>query len=226
MEWIVAGMSYIVLVIGYLAGISNIILLCGRDDAGGGNRPARKVRVVLLSLCDMVFLGRLFRINRALWIGEWLFHVSFVLVAAGHLRYILDPVPGWVSPLVRAGRWAGYVLPVAIVYIVGVRISLGRRGDYLSRSNLMVMMVIFCIAVTGVAMRLVMRPDIIGVKYFVIGLLALRPVPLPDSAVFMFHYGLFLLLLLYLPSHVLAAPRVMMQARRREESFRPLGYEE
>ena len=49
-----------------------------------------------MTALDVVFLGRVFVVNPALWFGEWVFHASFLLVLLRHLRYFLDPVPAWV----------------------------------------------------------------------------------------------------------------------------------
>src|SRR4030067_1829684 len=44
---------------------------------------------------DIVFLTRLFRTNPLLCFGEWVFHVTFVLVFIRHLSYILHYVAIW-----------------------------------------------------------------------------------------------------------------------------------
>jgi len=48
---------------------------------------------------------------------------------------------------------------------------------------------------------------------------------LPDSSLFLFHIALFLLLLPYLPTHIIAAPFVNLEANRRLEELRYVIHE-
>ncbi len=210
--------TYIVLVAAYIKGISNIILLFGLKKEAPLLRSKTDVsgaELLLATAADVIFLRRLFRINKILWIGEFLFHITFIIVVLAHLRYIIHPLPRWWSHLVCAGKYAGLLMPFVLLYILVVRISIDYK-KYISKGNLLLIVLLILLSGSGVLMRFVMRPDIIAVKGFVIGIFTFQWTHLPDSILFVFHYLLALLLVLYLPSHILTAPFVMAEARKRQ----------
>ncbi|MEE9523825.1 MAG: hypothetical protein V3V59_03630 [Thermodesulfovibrionales bacterium] len=229
MELSLALISYAVIGIAYWKGISAIVLLFGIKEKSGtfSNKENRSsLKVLAVALLDIIFLRRLLRVNRTMWFGEWVFHVSFILVVLGHLRYIIDPVPSFFVHLNCVSKHAGYILPLSFIYIVLVRLRMNKKGDYFSKGNLLLVALLFSMGITGVIMRFFLRQDIIDIKHYVLGILSFSPNPLPGSPLFIIHYVLFLVVLLYLPSHIIAAPLIMIEARRQEEAFLPLGHEE
>jgi [DsrC]-trisulfide reductase subunit M len=169
----------------------------------------------VLTLRDVVLFWRLLKVNPALWFGEYLFHSTFLLVALRHLRYCLDPVPLWVWDLQLPGLVAGYVLPFSLVYILAVRFF-SEREKYSSPANVLLLALILAISSIGVLMHAFFKPNLVDVKYFVLGLLSLAPTPLPAGVLFPLHLALVLLLAALVPSHIVTAPLVMLEARRRE----------
>ncbi len=229
MELFLALISYVVLVVAYWKGISAIVLLFGvkeKSRALSNEDNRSPLKVLAVALLDIIFLRRLLRVNRTLWFGEWAFHVSFILVVLGHLRYIIEPVPSLFIHLNCISKHAGYVLPLSIIYIVLVRLKINEKGDYFSKKNLLLVTLLFTMGITGIIMRFFVRQDIIDIKHYVLGILSFNLNPLPGSPFFIIHYILFLAVLLYLPSHIIAAPMIMIEARRREDTFLPLGHEE
>ena len=59
--------------------------------------PTTRGGVVLRMTREVVLFESLFKGNLWTWAMGWLFHVSLALVTLRHLRYFLDPVPGWVA---------------------------------------------------------------------------------------------------------------------------------
>ena len=130
------------------------------------------------SLGDILLLSRLFRATRRLWLGEWIFHLSFFLVILRHLRYVLNPVPEWISSLQPAGIFAGYVLPFSLLYILAMKIAL-EKEKYMPYLNFLLLGIFLFMSITGLLMRTIMRPDITEIKHFMIGLFSFAPgVPL------------------------------------------------
>ena len=168
-----------------------------------------------LTLRDVVLFWRLLKVNPALWFGEYLFHLTFLLVALRHLRYFLDPVPLWVWDLQLSGLIAGYVLPFSLVYILAVRFF-SEREKYSSTANVLLLALILAISSIGVLMHAFFKPNLVDVKYFALGLLSLAPAPLPTGVLFPLHLVLVLVLVALVPSHIVTAPLVMLEARRRE----------
>lgn len=168
---------------------------------------------------DVLTLRRLFLANPALWVGEWVFHLSFVLVAVWHMRYIFNSVPECVVLMQPVGRVAGYLLPISLVYILFVR-YLGGRERYVSLYNLGLTLLIMAIGATGVTLTLWKRIDIMEAKQYVLGVFAFSVQPLPESVVFQAHYALALALVVTVPTHMFVAPMSTLTAREREKTRR------
>ncbi|MEW6602477.1 MAG: hypothetical protein AB1499_16005 [Nitrospirota bacterium] len=170
------------------------------------------------ALLDMIFFRRLFRTNRALWIASWAFHISLLFIALRHVWYFMDPVPEFIIFIEPAGIKAGYVLPFSLVLLLLLRAAAG-RDRYVSQYNFFLIAVLFIISVTGLLMGILFQPDILDVKDFVSGILAFEPYALPDSTLFVVHFILVIVLIPFLPFHLITAPVITMEARRREDGL-------
>lgn len=168
---------------------------------------------------DVVFLRRLLLLNPALWIGEWVFHAALTLVVLRHLRYVTNPVPAWVAGAQTPGWVAGFLLPAALLYVFAVRLLTGRE-KFSSPVNLLLLLNLLAIAVSGLLLSTRSRTDLAAVKLFALGVVGFAPSPPPLDSLFLCHLGLVLTLVLYLPSHVVAAPLTLVDARRRELELR------
>lgn len=172
-------------------------------------------RIFADALIDIVFLRRLLMVNPALWIGEWVFHGSLFLVVLRHLRYFMNPVPAWVVWAQTPGWIAGFLLPGALLYILGIRL-LTKQEKFSSTANLLLLLDVLAIGSTGLLMSTRYRVDLAAAKLFALGIVTFSPAPPPPQPLFLVHLGLVLALLLYVPSHVFTAPLVMVDARARE----------
>lgn len=188
-------------------------------------RKPSTLRTAAFTLRDVLLFWRLLKVNPALWLGEYLFHATFVLVTLRHLRYFLDPVPMWVWDLQRPGLIAGYVLPLSLVYILAVRFF-SERETYSSPANILLLALILAISGIGVLMHAFFTPDLVDVKYFALGLLSLAPAPLPAGVLFPLHLVLVLALVALVPTHIVTAPLVMLEAGRRELGLPQVMHEE
>ncbi len=180
--------------------------------------PRARAKSCVLTAVDVVFFNRLFWVNPALWFGEWVFHVSLLLVLLRHLRFFMDPVPAWIWSIQFAGMIAGYVLPVSLVYILIIRL-LTTMEKYASRANVFLLSLVLVISSIGVIMRQWFTPNLVDVKLFALGLVCFKPAPAPESLLFVAHFILVLVLIPFLPTHIFTAPLVMMEARKREQAL-------
>lgn len=180
--------------------------------------PRSRAKVLALTAADVFFFGRLLVVNPALWLGEWVFHVSLLLVLLRHLRYFLDPVPAWVWSIQFTGAIAGYVLLLSLVYILVIRLFTAME-KYASRANMFLLGLVLVISSIGVVMHAWLTPNLLDVKFFARGFLCLSPAPAPESLLFMTHVILVLVLVPFLPTHIFTAPLVMMEARKREQAL-------
>jgi nitrate reductase gamma subunit len=179
----------------------------------------------VLTVRDVVLFWRLLKVNPTLWFGEYMFHATFLLVTLRHLRYFMEPVPPWVWNLQLPGLIAGYVLPFSLVYILIVR-SCSEREKYSSPANMLLLALLLAISGMGVLMHALFKPDLIGVKLFSLGILSFTPEPLPGGALFPLHVALVLIVVALLPTHIVTAPLVMLEARRRDLGLQKVMHEE
>jgi nitrate reductase gamma subunit len=186
-----------------------------RPDEASWQAPPSSIKALAFSARDVVLFWRLLKVNPALWLGEWVFHISFLLVALRHLRYFFDPVPEWVWCVQVPGLIAGYVLPLSLLYILIVRLF-SVREKYSSPANMVLLVLLLVISSLGLLMITVYRTDVVMVKLFIQGILSVAPAAAPDSLLFLMHFSLVLLLVPLLPTHILTAPLVMFEAKKRE----------
>lgn len=192
----------------------------------GYERPAKaSVSADVKSLSDIIFLTRLLKANEWLWLGEWLFHITFLMVMIRHLRYFIEPVPEWIMDFQTAGIGASYVFLLALVYIMAFKLFIEKK-KYLSSYNFFLLTLLFLIAVSGFLMKNFIRTDIVNVKAFMTGIFSFKILEPPGSMLFSFHLITSLIFLIFLPAHIFAAPLTMIDARRRDEGLEKVLHED
>jgi nitrate reductase gamma subunit len=223
MGWMLAALAYLALAAFILRVCWRFILLIrvkGEENEmkGSGKNPFFR----LGALADIFFLLRLFRANPRLWLGEWLFHASFVVLILWHLRFLVEPVPLWVWRLHTVGKIAAYVFLFSIGYILFIRLAV-ERNKYIPRNNLFLFAAVFLIGLTGFFIRNFYPADLVEIKNFMAGIFCFAPARgVPASRLFLVHFALVLLFLINLPSHIFAAPLSILEARKREGKLRSL----
>ncbi|HTP04351.1 MAG TPA: hypothetical protein VMM54_04235 [Nitrospirota bacterium] len=183
------------------------------------------VKAWAISARDVVLFWRLLKVNPALWFGEWTFHMSFLFVIMRHLRYFFLPVPEWVWWFQIPGLVAGYILPLSLLYILIVRLF-SAREKYSSPANMVLLVLLFVISSLGLLMVTLYRTDVVAVKLFTIGIRSVTTAAVPDSILFLLHFSLVLVLVPLLPTHILTAPLVMLEARKRDLGLPLVMHEE
>jgi len=154
---------------------------------------------------EVVFFRSLLRDNKWLWLVSWCFHVSFLLVLLGHLRYfVLDAshaAPGWTVELRQTGLYAGIALPVLLSLLLLRRLYDPGISYFSLAADYFVLFLLIAIAASGLLMHYHFRADLIYVKDFARHLLALKPwatATMPGWA-FAVHFLLVAALLIYFP---------------------------
>jgi nitrate reductase gamma subunit len=178
----------------------------------------------VLTAADVLLFNRLLNVNAALWIGEWVFHASLLLVLLRHLRYFLNPIPLPIWWAQTPGLIAGYVLLFSLLYILFIR-TMTKHEKYSSPLNVFLLGLVLSISAIGLLMQTLFKPDLVNVKLFILGILGFAPAAAPESVLFLLHFSLFLVLLPLLPTHIISAPLVMIEARRREQALHLVMHE-
>ncbi len=148
--------------------------------------------------------------EKFLWLGALAFHWSLLIIILRHLRFVLEPVPGFVlglqslDGLFQVGTPVFYltdaVFTVSLGYLLLRRLSnpqvryISLPTDYLAPGLLM------GLAVTGIWMRYVAKEDVVSIKEFAMGLVTFSP-HVPENIGLLFYLHLFFLsaLLAYFP---------------------------
>lgn len=92
--------------------------------------PLGSFSVCALTALEIFFFRKLFANDKLLWPGSWLFHLSLFFVLLRHLRYFLQPVPGCITAVQPYGIFAGYILLIALTFILFVRLLSGKNVMY------------------------------------------------------------------------------------------------
>ncbi len=150
--------------------------------------------------------------------------MSVVLVIMRHLRYFINPIPRWLWALQTPGIIAGCILPLSLLYIFINKLTAEKR-HYVSSYNFFLLCLLLLLSASGLLMLWAFPTDIVAVKIFMLGIFTFMPATAPDSLLFVSHFSIFLLFLAFLPSHVFAAPLVIIEARLRAKEQQEVLHE-
>jgi nitrate reductase gamma subunit len=159
--------------------------------------PTTRLGVFFRMLLEVVFFRSLFKGNKLLWLGGYLFHGTLLVVLLRHLRFFIHSVPGPLMSFQVVELYFGYILLCAIVFLFLRRVFVDRTVFFSILSDYFILALLFSIALTGVLQKYFFRSDIIHVKRFVLGLLTFRPEAFPQDVMFILHFSLVLILLVY-----------------------------
>ena len=161
--------------------------------------PKTRTGVLWRLIGDVLWFPNLFRADRSLWVAGWSFHILLWLVLLRHLRYFLYPVPEWVAGIQAAGLYAGYFIPIPLIFLLARRLLIDRMlfvsilGDYVA------LILLLSITFSGLLMKLFFRADLIDVKALIHGLTHFRTLSLDVPWLFILHFLFVTTLLIYFP---------------------------
>lgn len=161
--------------------------------------PRTEAGAVARVAANALVFPSLFRADRALWAGSWLFHGSLLLILLRHLRYFTYPAPTISLALAPVALWSGGVFGLAALYLFWRRLALPRPLYLSNLPDYAVLVLLGAVAATGLMLKYWAHVYLVDVKAFVLGLLTLHPVAPPQHPLFLLHFSLVLLLLLYFP---------------------------
>ncbi len=148
--------------------------------------------------------------TRILWLAALAMHWSLLIVLLRHLRFLVEPVPSFVSALIaydgvlQIGAPPLLLTDVVLVAALGyllLRRLLVPSLRYISLfSDYFALILLLAIAASGALMQYAARVDIVAVKQFALGLATFHPeAPATSSRVFLVHLLLASTLAVYLP---------------------------
>ncbi len=145
-----------------------------------------------------------------LWLGGILFHYSFLIILLRHLRFFLQPVPGFVDLITNVDGFFNILVPTifltdiafltAVTYIFLRRVAIPQLRYISLPSDYFPLFLILGIGITGFLMRTTWKVDLLGVKELALGLVTFHPaVPAGIHPIFYMHLFLVSVLLAYFP---------------------------
>lgn len=161
--------------------------------------PTDESGAVVRIIGDVVIFPSLFKYNKALWAGAWLFHLALAAVLFRHIRYFTYPVPGLILQMETVALWFGYLLGATILYLVWRRLALPRTLYLSGLPDYFALALLGAITGSGLMVSYWAHVYLVDVKAFMLGLLTLQPVPPPFHPLFLIHFLLVLILMIYFP---------------------------
>jgi nitrate reductase gamma subunit len=161
--------------------------------------PETEGGVIARMLGDVLIFPNLFKADKLLWVGAWLFHVALAAILFRHLRYFTYPVPNLVLYMEPVALFFGYLFGIAALYLFWRRLALPRTLYLSNLPDYFALLLLGLIAGTGIMVSYWSHVYLVDVKAFVLGLLTLNPVAPPMHPLFLLHFFLILLLMIYFP---------------------------
>ena len=159
---------------------------------------------------ELLLFKSLLKNDKNLWLWAWLLHVSLAMVIGGHIvgiyflmnQFTLIGLSPAASQTMSAtfGTVAGLVLMIALVVLFYRRISDPEVKRLSDPADFFDLLLIFAVVLTGNHMRLPgVHVDLPAIKAYMGGLLTFSPIAIPENAIFISHFILVNILLMYFP---------------------------
>ena len=165
--------------------------------------PTTKIGVVWRLFTEIAFFNSLFKGDKWTWAGSIAFHGALVVVLVRHLRYFIDPLPPFFAHLQIFGIVAGLVMVAGLGFLFARRLMVDRIHAISAPSDYLMLLLLIAIGATGLLMKFVLRPDIIGIKKAMTGMWGtLQEIPaatMSGDLIFLIHLSLVAILLLIFP---------------------------
>jgi nitrate reductase gamma subunit len=161
--------------------------------------PESEGGVIVRLLGDVLIFPNLFKADKALWIGAWLFHAALAAILFRHLRYVTYPVPNVILSMEPVALFFGYLFGVTALYLFWRRLALPRTLYLSNLPDYFALVLLGLIAATGIMLSYWSHVYLVDVKAFLLGLMTLQPVTPPIHPLFLLHFFFILLLMIYFP---------------------------
>jgi nitrate reductase gamma subunit len=159
-------------------------------------------------LGEVVLFSSFRKQNRELWSKTWIFHVTLLLILAGHtrlisdwpLRHLLGMSEGTIGAVSAIGGGLfGIVALAACLLLLNRRFALRQVREISTGEDYYVLILVLMILVTGNGLRFFTHFDVTIAQEYFASLLSLHATKVPHDPLFLLHLFLVQLLLLYLP---------------------------
>jgi len=179
--------------------------------------PKTEGKAILRVLGEVTIFQSLFRSDKWLWTGAWIFHIALAMILLRHLRYFTYPVPGIVLYMETVALFFGILFGGAILFLFWRRLALPRTLYISNIPDYFALALLGMIAGTGMMVSYWLHVNLVDVKSFILGLMTLHPLEVPRHPLFLLHLLLVLILMIYFPfSKLLHAGGVFFSPSRHQ----------
>jgi nitrate reductase gamma subunit len=179
--------------------------------------PTTEGGAVLRVLGEVTLFQSLFKADKWLWGGAWVFHAALASVLFRHLRYFTYPVPGIILYMEPVALFFGILFGAAALFLFWRRFGLPRTLYISNIPDYFALVLLGLVASTGLMVSYWLHVNIVDVKSFILGLMTLRPVEVPRHPLFLLHLFFVLTLMIYFPfSKLLHAGGVFFSPSRHQ----------
>ncbi len=173
---------------------------------------------------EVILFESLFRSDKWLWIFSVLFHMGLLLVLLRHARYFLSP--DFLSPVWGAvwgavvfiqpfGVYAAFAMLAGLVMLLVRRVVMVRPRYITNPSDILLLILLLGVALSGILMTFIVHTDIIALKQFFVSLFTLSFQPLPTDSLLLVHLFCVAVLMIVFPfSKLLHVPGVFFSPTR------------
>ena len=179
--------------------------------------PTTEGGSVLRVMGEVTLFQSLFKADKWLWGGAWVFHAALVSVLFRHLRYFTYPVPGLVLYMEPVALFFGVLFGAAALFLFWRRLGLPRTLYISNIPDYFALVLLGLVAGTGLLVSYWLHVNIVDVKGFILGLMTFHPVEVPHHPLFLLHLFFVLTLMIYFPfSKLLHAGGVFFSPSRHQ----------
>ncbi len=158
---------------------------------------------------EIISFDSLCRGDKTLWLWAWLLHISLLFIIAGHIagiyyltkQFTLIGLSPEASTRLSAllGTIFGVIFFISLVVLFYRRLTIAEVKRLSDPADYFILCLLLGIVVTGMYMRLVSGSDLAAVRAYFAGLFTLNPIPIPKDWIFISHFTLVNILLIYFP---------------------------
>lgn len=179
--------------------------------------PTTQKGVVYRMAKEVVLFESLFKSNKWIWVFGWLFHFGMLLVLIRHLRYFVNPIPGWLVFVQPFGKYASIMMVVGLAGLLARRFVVDRVRYISTPSDYLMLVLLLGIGLSGMLTTFVVHTDIVALKEFFMGLMLFDVKPVPEDPIILAHLTMVALLMAIFPiSKLLHAPGIFFSPTRNQ----------
>ena len=182
--------------------------------------PTTQSGVALRLFREVVFFESLFKSTKWTWLFGWVFHMALFAVLFRHLRYFQEPVwapVAFVSPLFK---YLAFAMVIGLLGLLARRMLVDRVRYITAPSDILMLLLLLGIGVTGALTTFVAHTDVVAVKSFFRHLMTFNFETMPNvptDPLMVVHLLLVGILMIIFPiSKLLHAPGVFFSPSRNQ----------